>query len=44
VRVPEAAGKGNAKVTLSFQGWKEGGVIPATFEVPIVGQQSEARK
>jgi hypothetical protein len=36
VRVPEEAGKGKAKVTLSFDVWKEGRVKPATFEVPIV--------
>jgi hypothetical protein len=35
VRVPEEAGKGKAKVTLSFDAWKEGHVAPATFEVPI---------
>jgi hypothetical protein len=29
-------GKGKAKVTLSFPDWKEGKVIPATVEVPIV--------
>lgn len=35
VRVPAEAGKGKAKVTLSFPAWKEGKVIPATFEVSI---------
>jgi hypothetical protein len=35
VRVPEEAGKGKAKVTLSFAAWKEGKVAPGTFEVPI---------
>jgi len=34
VRVPDAAGKGAAKVTLSFPDWKEGKVIPATFKIP----------
>jgi hypothetical protein len=36
VRVPAEAGKGNAKVVVSFESWKEGQVAPATFEVPVV--------
>jgi hypothetical protein len=36
VRVPKKAGKGKAKVTLSFPDWPEGHVAPATFEVPVV--------
>jgi len=36
VRVPEEAGNGKAKVTLSFPDWKEGKVIPASFELPIL--------
>jgi hypothetical protein len=35
VRVPDEAGNGKAKVTLSFPDWKEGDVAPATFELPI---------
>ena len=35
MRVPEEAGKGKAKVTLSFPDWKGGKVTPATFEVPV---------
>jgi hypothetical protein len=35
VRVPGEAGKGKAKVTLSFPDWKDGEVAPATFEMPI---------
>jgi hypothetical protein len=35
VRVPKEAGQGKAKVRLSFDAWKEGGVAPATFEIPI---------
>ncbi|HJT75746.1 MAG TPA: hypothetical protein VJ739_00955 [Gemmataceae bacterium] len=35
MRVPEEAGKGKAKVTVSFDAWKEGHVAPATFEVPL---------
>src|SRR5262249_5731679 len=36
VRVPAEAGKGKAKVTLSFPDWKEVKICPATFELPIV--------
>jgi hypothetical protein len=36
VRVPDAAGKGAAKVTLSFPDWKEAKVIPATAKIPIM--------
>ena len=35
VRVPDEAGNGTAKITLSFSAWKERAVAPATFEVPI---------
>jgi len=35
VRVPEEAGQGKAKVTVSFPDWKEGNVKAATFEVTI---------
>ena len=35
VRVPDEAGNGKARVTLSFPDWKEGHVMPATFEVPL---------
>jgi hypothetical protein len=33
VRVPEEAGEGKVKITLSFPAWKEGNVRPATFEL-----------
>jgi hypothetical protein len=36
VRVPDDAGKGKAKLTLSFPEWKEGKVTPMTVEVPIL--------
>jgi hypothetical protein len=36
VRVPKEAGKGKAKVKLSFDAWKEGYVAPATLEIPVV--------
>jgi hypothetical protein len=35
VRVPDEAGTGKAKITLSFPEWKEGKVTPATFDVVI---------
>ena len=35
MRTPDAAGKGAAKVTLSFPDWKEGKVAPATVNIPI---------
>jgi hypothetical protein len=31
-----------AKVTLSFPDWKDGNVVPATYEVPIVGAEPTA--
>jgi WD40 repeat protein len=36
VRVPDEAGPGSAKVTLSFDAWKEGQVAPSTATVPVV--------
>ena len=44
MRVPKDAGKGKARVTLSFGAWKEGKVAPATFEVPIVDEEPKAKK
>jgi hypothetical protein len=44
VRVPEEAGTGKARVTLSFPDWKEGQVAPATFELPIADAQPAAEK
>ncbi len=35
MRIPDAAGKGAAKVTLSFPDWKEGKVTPAAVKIPI---------
>jgi hypothetical protein len=35
VRVPEAAGTGRVRITLSFDDWKEGHVAPATFQIPL---------
>jgi hypothetical protein len=36
VRVPDEAGLGKAKITVSFDAWKEGHVAPGTFELPVV--------
>jgi hypothetical protein len=44
VRVPEEAGSDKAKVTLKFSDWKEGNVAPASYHVPIVDGQPEAKK
>jgi hypothetical protein len=35
VRVPAEAAIGKVKVTLSFPDWKEGNVVPVTFDVAI---------
>jgi hypothetical protein len=35
VRVPDAVGKGNAKITLSFADWREGKVTPATLDIAV---------
>jgi Tol biopolymer transport system component len=35
VQAPEQAGKGTARVALSFDAWKPGVVRPATVEVPV---------
>jgi hypothetical protein len=35
VRVPSEAGKGKAKISLSFSDWKKGKVTPVTLEVPV---------
>jgi hypothetical protein len=35
VRIPEEAGEGNAKITLSFPAWKQGKVTPETLDVRI---------
>ena len=34
-RVPLRSGLGKAKITLSYPGWKEGCVLPATIELPV---------
>lgn len=42
MRVPSEAGKGKAKVTLSFPDWKDVHVYPATYEVPVVDPEPRA--
>jgi len=42
VRVPDEAGLGVAKLTMSFDDWKEGKVAPATVEMQVV--DAEAKK
>jgi hypothetical protein len=37
VRVPDEAIGGKARVTVSFDGWKEGKVTAATFEQAVKG-------
>ena len=36
MRVPDEAGLGTAKVTFSFDAWKEGKVASSTVEIPVV--------
>ncbi len=35
MRVPDNAGSGEAKITVSFPDWKEETITPATFDVLI---------
>jgi hypothetical protein len=42
VRVPEEAGIGPAKVTFSFDSWKEVRVAATTIEVPVVKPERTA--
>jgi len=41
VRVPEEAGNGKAKVTITFPDWKEGSVGPATLEVAVADREKK---
>jgi hypothetical protein len=43
VRVPDEAGDGKAKVTFSFDAWKEGKVRPSTVELPIAEPKNEEK-
>jgi hypothetical protein len=44
VRVPDEAGEGKAKVTLSFLDWKGGKVASAIFDVPVVNARAAQGK
>jgi hypothetical protein len=35
------SGVGTAEVTASFDGWKDGGVKPATYAVQVVGAKEQ---
>ncbi len=39
MRVPDDAALGKAKVTFSFDAWKQGSVKPATIELPVVAPE-----
>jgi len=41
VAVPQEAGNGEAKLTFSFDSWKEGNVAPSTITLPIVEPKAE---
>jgi hypothetical protein len=43
VRVPDEAGLGVAKMTMSFHEWKKGMVEPATVEIPVVDNTVEKK-
>jgi hypothetical protein len=40
VRVPEEAGLGTAKLTFSFEAWKDGKAASSTVELPVVKPES----
>jgi hypothetical protein len=44
VRVDKWVGSGVAKVTLSFEEWKEGKVKPAVVAVPVNPPPAKAKK
>jgi hypothetical protein len=43
VRVPDEAGLGLAKMTMTFGEWKEGRVVPATTDVSVVEPKVEKK-
>jgi hypothetical protein len=43
VRVPDEAVVGKAKITVSFDAWKEGHVAPGTFELPVVKPSADKK-
>jgi hypothetical protein len=38
VRVDQTIGSGKVKITLAFPEWKEAGVAPGKFEIPLVDE------
>ena len=43
VAVPDEAGGGEAKLTFSFNAWKECKVIPSTIKLPIVDSEEKQK-
>jgi WD40 repeat protein len=41
VRVPTTVRRGSARVTLSFDAWKEGKVAPSTYELDVIAPKSK---
>jgi hypothetical protein len=41
VWVPDEAGLGIVKLTISFPGWKEGKVLPATYHLPLMPEDKD---
>jgi hypothetical protein len=44
VRAAKEGDKRQARITLSFPGWKEGKVQPASFTVPLVTLEKKSRE
>jgi hypothetical protein len=44
VRVPDEAGQGKARVTLSFADWKEAKVASVRLEVPVMNATPATNK
>ncbi len=44
VRAPQTVGTGNAKVTIAFDSWKDGGVTPTQHEISVVTPRSQNLK
>ena len=44
MRVPDEAGLGTAKVTFSFDAWKEARIAPSTIELPVVKPDPDKKR
>ena len=44
VRAPQTGGAGNARVTIAFDSWKDGGVASTQHEIPVVAPRSLSLK